>query len=548
GLVLFVAINSRVYGQQKHLDGSLNLTDSLSEDEWGDETYYAIEMLRLKRWIRGNTDKLKDPVLLKEIVRLKKEAENFAAKNDFNMAVIWLETIWALLKPDDDLQIGETSGQPEAFTTAVESSGKKFKWSRELSTGVDLWQLKFQIARDQDDTTTLDGLGNQGSGNPYTGIRLTFDYYSNSQSAIQGYTFFKYSRDYLLGEANLRITNPLGDNTQWRFENQFEGNSFYRDGDIKFIQNISTLTFQFKRIGPINIDIEDEFLFRRYDKENQTYPNYFDNTIRGYTRLDIGLGSYFGVDFRNIQRTYPKFQVNDYRENRIDFEWFQSFSEDARFSFEDELRFRDYTKAHLDTTTTFQDFFENYFRGEIRLPFSDFLGMDIDGSITKRDYKFINTRSLPDYLLWEIEPKLYFKLGSDWEIRPGFYYSRLKNQPFDNRLAPNALAASTSIAFEDYYKFGPTLAVEFFQIDGIMFNLQESFLLQRYPNANVRDIESFNLYTDRNINSILLFLTWNISNRWRLTVLANMDDDRSRKDESANSQNTIVGLEVNYIF
>ncbi|MFQ5753898.1 MAG: hypothetical protein ACE5HI_18070, partial [bacterium] len=102
GLILFCVINKSVLSQEKKYDETISFSDSLSEDNWSDETYYGIEMLRLQRWIRENTQKLSDPVLLKEIVRLKKEAENFAENEDFTMAVFWLETIWDLLQPDEE--------------------------------------------------------------------------------------------------------------------------------------------------------------------------------------------------------------------------------------------------------------------------------------------------------------------------------------------------------------------------------------------------------------------------------------------------------------
>ena len=258
------------------------------------------------------------------------------------------------------------------------------------------------------------------------------------------------------------------------------------------------------------------------------------------------IGSYLGAGYRNIQRLHANYAVNDYRENRFELSWFQAVGRNMSFSFENELRYRNYTNVPVDTT--FQDYWEDYFRGDLRIPFNSFFGTEIQGSITKRDYDFFSVKSLPDYVQWEIEPELYFKLGADWRIGAGFYYSEQIHQKFVNRVPVASVDAVVSIPFEDYFSYGPTLTIEFFQIDGIMLNLRESFLLQRYPNFQTRNVQSFNLYSDRNINSILLFFSWNISNRWRCSVLANMDDDRSRKEESGDSQNTLVGLEVNYLF
>ena len=36
------------------------------EDEWSEETYYSLELLRLERWLADNLDLLKEPSLLDE--------------------------------------------------------------------------------------------------------------------------------------------------------------------------------------------------------------------------------------------------------------------------------------------------------------------------------------------------------------------------------------------------------------------------------------------------------------------------------------------------
>jgi len=47
----------------------------LSDEDWSEETYYGIEILRLERWVLRNIEKLNDPVLLKEIAHEKNQAE-----------------------------------------------------------------------------------------------------------------------------------------------------------------------------------------------------------------------------------------------------------------------------------------------------------------------------------------------------------------------------------------------------------------------------------------------------------------------------------------
>ncbi len=536
-VLAFLALGENALGQDNDNVPSSLPPDSLSQEE-NDNALYQIELLRFERWAIANTEELTDPLLLKEVVRLKKEAETFAENQDFNLALIWMETIWDLLEPtrSSNLASPDDLNLDAVIDEVLLSPPAKFRWSRELSTGIDVWRQEFQFTFFEGDSTFLDG-----SGNPYSGVRTTFEYTPNSRRSIQALTNFKYSRDYLAGDLEIRFRNPLGQSSMWRLENRFEGSSFYRDFDVKYLQNRSTLAFDLRRLGPFSLDLKEEFLLRNYADSNNSYPNYHGNMINGIVKLHTNPGSYLGVGYRNIVRLHPDFGVNDYIENRFEFSWYQTFGKELSFNFENDLQFRDYTDAPTDTI--FQDFVEDYFRGQVKIPFTSSLGAEIESSITYRDYGILSV-SFPDHLLWEIEPRLYVKIGSLLQIAAGGYYSALNNQ---NREPATSATDATSILFEDYYMYGPTLLLDFFQINGIIFNVQQSFLWQRYPNSR-RSNTNLALYADRQIYSILLFLTWNISPRWRLTVLANMDDDHSRHQESSDSNNTLIGLELNYSF
>lgn len=545
GLNLSLLNSNKAHGQEKSKGQTESALDSLSEERWSDETYYWIEKLRLERWLRDNNQEFIDSALLEEIIRIKKEAEIFAAKKDFTVAVLWLETILDLIQPEADSVSGDDEIDPEDISgldtdNSIEKP-KKFNWSRELITGVDLWRQEFEFAFLQVDSTFL-----EGNGNPYTGIRLNFDYGTDYQNSIQGYTFLKYSRDYLSGEADFRLIKPMSSNSNWELENRIEGTSFHQDFDLKYLQNTSSLEFYFHSLGPFSLEIADEFILRRYDDESSTYPNYFSNTFNGFVKLATGISSYLGAGYRNIQRFHPNFDENDYQENRADFTFFQTVGYGSSFSLENQLRFRNYANIPADTSFQF-DYWEEYFKGTIRLAFSATFGTEFEGAITKRDYQLISAIT-PDYLLWEVEPEMYFNLSSEWRISAGFFYSRQTHEKLANRLPVAAVDAALSIPFEDYYSYGPIFEVEFFRINGLLFSIRESFLIERYPNALTGNVPGFNLYSDRNINSIMFFLTWSISPRWQLGVLANMDDDRSQKDVSGDSQNTIVGIEFNYLF
>ena len=521
----------------------------LSEGEMY-ETLYGIEHLRLERWILQNTERFTDPMLLKEVARLKKEAENFADTGDYVLAVTWLETIWELLQePTESAAIAAeavpaSDGLVDVLTRTGSSSS--VIWSTELMTGVDLWRHQFQFPVEEVGDQSISSFEAQG-GNPYTGLRISLDY-TRAKTSVQGYASFKYSRDYLSGELDFRLVNPIGLHSSWRLENRLSGNSFYSDENLTYVQNNTLLAFNLRRLGPFFLDVEDEFMIRRYGNEIGSYPNYFHNAFKTYFGVRFTPRSLLRLGYRNVSRTHPNFQVNDYQENRFDVNWFQALGEEASLVLENEFRLRDYTKVEVDTF--FQDYSENYFRAEMRLPFTHTFGLEFEGGFTRRDYKFMSGNSLPDFWLWQVEPRLYVRFGRGWRIAGGGLYRAQTFEDLTRRLAAVDVTvdAAQGIAFEDYYAYGPTVLIELFTAGGFILSLQDAFLFQRYPNSAKTNVDALGIYQDRNINSILLFLSWNITPRWRFTALANMDDERGLKKESNDANNTLLGFELNYIF
>jgi len=95
-LILFASWSDDTFSQTAQ-DTSLVML----EDEWGEETYYSLELLRLERWLADNLNLLKEPSLLDEVVILKRDADGYAARGDYALANEFLQAIWSLLQPDE---------------------------------------------------------------------------------------------------------------------------------------------------------------------------------------------------------------------------------------------------------------------------------------------------------------------------------------------------------------------------------------------------------------------------------------------------------------
>gem|GEM_PF-2531734 len=517
-------------------------SDSLSEGQWSEETYYRIETLRLQRWVRENNDEIDNEIVLQELTQLLKEAKQFADAGDYKMANLWLETVWEMLKPYDisDMTTQTPIGLENGLYDVPLNSPPQFTWSRQVISGLDFWRQEFSFRFLESDSTFL-----QRNGNPYSGIRLTLDYGGQGHTRFNGFTSFKYSRDYLTAEVDFKFSGIFGKNTRWRLENRTEGTSFYRDFDLRYFQNRSTARLE-HRLGPVTFEAQDDFMLRTYTNSDSAYPNYWNNSFMASSKFELTTGSLLTLGYRNVVRRHPDLPLNDYLENRAEVSLFQSVGQWFNLHIDDELRFRNYENVPKDHF--FQDFWENYFTAEMQVGFTSGFGSQVNGGFTTREYQFISANSLPDFNNWEIEPQLYLKLGSNWKVAGGFHYEKETHQQFLGRVSDLAAESVLSIQFEDFYAAGPVVTIDFLNLNGLLFSLRESYLFRRYPNSRTSDVDAFNLYSDRNINSVLLFLTWNMTPRWQLNILANIDDDRSRKDSSGDSQNTLLGFELGYAF
>ncbi len=102
--------------------------------------------------------------------------------------------------------------------------------------------------------------------------------------------------------------------------------------------------------------------------------------------------------------------------------------------------------------------------------------------------------------------------------------------------------------FDNMLKSQEKLGVDLIRTNGVWLSVNENFEMRTYPNAIAQNLPGFGLYSDRNINSLLLFFSWNFLPRWQATVLANFDNDHSRIENQSDSRNTLFSIDLGYSF
>ena len=505
------------------------------------ESYYTFMRLRLIRWIRKHSDTA--PVdMLSQAVDLLEQADQFAAAKDYETAQLILETAFDVAKlaaPESEESASKTT--PEQIPAG---SATSWQWTREVVAGVDYWQQEFELGLSDD------SLYSERNGNPFTGLRLNVSHGDELRNSFSAYSLVKTSRDYHSGELELRARRTFADKSSGWFVNRLEGTAYKRDLDLQYWQNTSALGINFYPARQLRVDFEDEFRYRGYRQQSSTYPNYLHNQIRLGGSF-IGMSTRIDASYDYAVRIHPTFSDNDYFEHRVEAAIHQATAANSSIYLQNVWRLRDYARGFSDSTyqNTYQ---EEYLRGDVRIGLGPRVAIRVEGDYTLRQYQ-VSSSNTPDYYNTYINPQLVVKVFGDWQVGLGYMYLlrvHAKDLVQKNNLprTDTRSAEAGFVGYEDYYSHGLTFAVELFRINGLMLSVNNTYEMRKYPNSTTNNLPGLGLYTDRNINTLLLFLTMNLSANLQLGVLANLDDDRSRVENQSDSRSTLFSLDLSYSF
>ena len=513
---------------------------------WSTNTEYDILRLRVQRWLLKNQQD-KAASTFKSINDLLTDAEFFAQDMDYETAQLLLTSALALI---DDREVPseippivlEQNSKNGIILSASKPLQEKWDWTREVLTGVDLSRLDFGIGFDQREV--------ESSGNPYGGLRLGVVKRAGGTSVFRANALVKTSRDYYSGNLESDLKQSIGEKASLRLENQLETTSYHRDLDLQYWQNTNSFLLAFDVQKDIQLEVEDEIRFRHYRNESHFYPNYYQNEFSLAAVYSSRLSSRIQARYHFINRSHSSFNDNDFNEHRIEASLSQNLSSNSSIFIENIWRQRLYSSGRPDTTFQ-QPYSEEFAHADMRVGLSANTAFQLEWDLTFRQYQISNNLT-PDFLYSRLNPKFEFKLFSDWQLSVGYIFLlRLHKMRENQNNLTNAATddnASALLGFEDYLSNGFTLGIDFFNTSGFLFSASYAFTVRTYPNAASPNIDEFSLYSDRNINSLLLFMSWDVTPDIQLGAIANIDAENSRSDDFSDSKTTLFSVDLGYSF
>lgn len=511
--------------------------------ESGEQSAYEIARLRAQRWLVKQQAQAQ-AASYRNVADLMREAETFAREGDFLTAEILLATALDLISTFKDLP-AESSSPKTA--SAFSSSTKKasWQWQPEALAGVDLSRLEYDFGSEDADEflAELQQSSVQNNANPFAGLRVNLSRNGNANWDLRAFSLLKASREYYNGALDFTAQNAAGQETSWRAENRFEATSYRDTSGLRYWQNTSALQGGVKLGKQFRVEVGEEFRVRQYRSEGQFSPNYRHNEIGVRATYAGGFATRLQALYEYGVRTHPGSPRDDYLEHRFEASLSQHSLESTTIYVQNIWRRRAYPLGIPDST--FQNTYrEEYLRADLTLGLSEVAGLRLEGDLTLRQYETPSVFT-PDFFNAKLNPKLQFKIGGDWQASVGYIFLVQVN---GTQAQASTSSSLTSGFYEDYYANGFTLGLDLFSASGLLLSASHVFEARIYPDSQLEASTAFNPNPNRNNNSFLLFLSWQINPHWQANTIANFDSQISRAEYREDLRNTIFSFELGYSF
>lgn len=488
-----------------------------------ESTLYEIKLSRLQRLISND---IKNSISLQyaaDVLSLIEDAKGFADQGDYSIADEFLESALELVRD-----------KPEKNTEEKVDATAKTEWSYQGLFGSELWQQKFGIVLSDQDSVIY-----ESQGNPFVGFRVLMDYQNDVKTQTQMQLEARLSSEYNSGKLTFQNNHQLNSHIRTSVENLFDITKYKRDAELSYFDDNLNAGVFFTLAKSLGFELRNEMQFLRYSNESEYFHSFLQNYARG--KVSFLLANLGRIEFQYGARirTHDQAESRDYSERIIGGDFWSISGGRKSLYVNIQQNVRTYRYGFVDSL--FSNNFNNIY-GELAFRYSldRHLAFRFKTKGEKRTYQAFSYAT-PNYLDLVAEPSFDFNFGLPWTVRLGYQF-RNRKHTFSSHVTDE------NPEIEDYYSHGPVISVDVFSTGGFIASLSNSFELRRYPNAPYSDGSGLSLYSNRNINSLFFFMTWNLSSHWDLNAMANFDYDQDKNIEGADSRTNLLNFELSYKF
>ena len=465
-----------------------------------------------------------------DLIELRQFSKDAVEKGDYELALIYLDEIIELT--DEQSSDSTIQYQLAALDESFEFSKDNF--TTEIVFGMDFSEQEYNLTFGLSDSTFIDS-----QNNPYSGFRLRWASYQANNFKVELDGLMKVSRDYTSWQAQSQFTKNFITGFEIHFGQVFDGLSYKRSFPIEYWQSSSNLILE-KRFGDdLALSIGDEFQYRSYENESESFPTFQKNEFQTMLRASDFLNSRLTIDFTIDQRIQKTFQLYDYVDRRFSIQ--HSFNSSLSTSFLGWYQFRDMKYTQVNSDSSFlTDFRQHFITLNVSQSLIRSVSLKLSGEVILRDHPetYLYT---PDFTYLRFEPGFLFDLSN--QLNLGINYI-LESKEYKK----NEVQQSNLLISQNKLSQGLLLSLDFFNYKNLLCSLSHTFMFNSYPDAGDEPIPGFSLYTNRSQNSTLLYLSYQVIDPLEITLVMQYDLDKDREIKHNDSRSSIFSLDINWKF
>lgn len=451
------------------------------------------------------------------------EADSLSSLGEYEIALIYLEEILQELNFNEGSDIAEPISKELNSLNDAENSSNNF--SLTLISGIDFDRHEFEFGYLESDSSILEELNN-----PYTGLTLDYSFLNSKNNKLNLYNSVRYDKenirdDYYLNFANkkfnlkyggyLNISNNSNYSSYWENNFQFTFTK-YINSDFKFL-------------------VRNNYNYKIFNKTDLNYTDYYRNYFESnfdyqYLKYNIFLS------YLNEINEFLGNSNNDYKQNTINFGYRNLYNWHFRQSAIIEYEHRKYSLFYGD------DLIENIYKQiglllDLEFNIYDPIKVHFENHFIKKTYN-LESAFEPNYIWNYFKPSIKFDvlsslqadLGYEWEFKA---HSLIEDEGIK----------STE---QDYNSNGIFSSFNYFSYLSINFSISISYQWRRYPKTPTNEL--INLYSSRNILSLMAIGNFPFNNNLGINVFAVYDNDKDIDNDQGKTQSSIFNVELEYKF
>ncbi len=456
-------------------------------------------------------------------LNLLSEADSLGLTGEYEIGLIYLEELLQsinLKKESANVENGEI-GQWDRSKN--DYSTKDFSMS--IITGIDFDKHEFEYGYETSDSTILEELNK-----PYAGLSIDYIMHNSKENNLNLYNSIRYDNENLRDDYQINFRHK---NLNIRYGGYLNKstNSIYSS----YWENNFQFTFSEYLFEKTKISFRNNYNYKTFDKSDFNYTdyyrNYFESNIE-YQNFNFDLYS----QYKNEINEFLGNNNNDYKQNTLKIGYRNMNDWDFRHSASIDYEIRNYELFYGDSTISNV---YNQLALIIDLDFKIYksLSLQFANHLVKKIYNFQSTFE-PDYVWNYFRPSVEVDINSLIQVGIGYEWE-IKSH---TKIEEDAIESTE----QNYNSNGLFSSLNYFSKDGLNFSFSMSYQWRRYPESPTNDL--INLYSSRNVLSLIALGNFPLTNNFGINVLAVYDNDKDIDNDQGKTQSSIYNIELEYKF